>query len=56
MKLPNLKVLWLHDNPCALTEHYREIVIKHLPSLMKLDNNPVSPEDKINAQKININY
>lgn len=46
MKLPSLKVLWLHDNPCALTDHYREIVIHHLPNLVKLDNNIITQEEK----------
>lgn len=51
VNLPVFKVLWLHDNPCAQVfilglfqvENYREIVIKNLPNLMKLDNNPVTP-------------
>ena len=43
--LKNLKVLWLWDNPCAETPNYREIVIKILPGLSKLDNSPVTPED-----------
>ena len=42
MKLPQLKVLWLHDNPCSNVENYREIIIKHLPNLTKLDNNLVT--------------
>lgn len=43
LKLPQLKVLWLHDNPCANIPNYREIVIKYLPKLTKLDNTPVTP-------------
>ena len=45
-KLPALKVLWLHDNPCAASDHYREIVIHHLPNLVKLDNNLVTQEER----------
>jgi hypothetical protein len=51
LKLPALKVLWLHDNPCANAEHYRETVIHHLPNLVKLDNNLVSQEEKVHAQR-----
>ncbi len=40
--LPELKVLWLCDNPCANIPNYREIVIKCLPNLEKLDNTPIS--------------
>jgi Leucine-rich repeat (LRR) protein len=42
-----LKVLWLWDNPIALHPLYRQYVIKHLPNLVKLDNTPVSPEEKL---------
>lgn len=52
IKLPSLKVLWLHDNPCALEENYREIVIHHLPNLGKLDNNIITQEERTLAQKI----
>ena len=41
-----LKVLWLWDNPIALHPLYRQYVIKHLPNLVKLDNTPVSAEEK----------
>lgn len=51
IKLPSLKVLWLHDNPCATVDNYREIVIHHLPNLVKLDNNIITPEEKQEAQK-----
>jgi hypothetical protein len=44
-------VLWLQDNPCATAENYREIVIHHLPNLVKLDNNIITPEEKQDAQK-----
>ncbi len=50
-KLPTLKVLWLHDNPCAMVDNYREIVIHHLPNLVKLDNNIITAEEKNEAQK-----
>jgi Leucine-rich repeat (LRR) protein len=47
--LPNLKVLWLWDNPCAEAANYREIVINALPNLVKLDNTNITSEEKINA-------
>lgn len=37
------------------TEGYRDIVIKYLPNLLKLDNNPVTPEDKISCQGVSCN-
>lgn len=35
--LPNLRILWLCDNPCADNELYRAFVIRLLPRLEKLD-------------------
>ena len=29
--LPNMRVLWLWDNPCAQHKHYRPFIIKTLP-------------------------
>jgi len=52
--LPNLKVLWLSENPCVEVTNYREIVIKVLPNLTKLDNTPITPEEKAVAAKLNI--
>jgi len=36
--LPNLCVLWLSENPCAYLPHYRQTVLRYLPTLRKLDN------------------
>lgn len=44
--LPNLRILWLWDNPIAEKGNYRSSVIRALPNLVKLDNQPVSPEEK----------
>ena len=44
-------MLWLHDNPCAMVDNYREIVIHHLPNLVKLDNNIITQEERVVAQK-----
>jgi len=52
--LPSLRVLWLWDNPCSEMANYREIVIKVLPNLVKLDNNAITPEEKTAALKLNV--
>jgi cilla- and flagella-associated protein len=53
VKLPQLKVLWLHDNPCAQIDNYRAIVIKNLPNIQKLDNTPITPEERQASQGAN---
>ncbi|KAL4467764.1 hypothetical protein ABPG74_013099 [Tetrahymena malaccensis] len=55
-QLKQLKVLWLSDNPCAGIQNYREIVIKALPYLEKLDNVNITPEDKMNCQNIELDF
>ncbi|XP_017778165.1 PREDICTED: protein tilB homolog, partial [Nicrophorus vespilloides] len=49
--LPNLKNLWLGENPCASTEGYRFSVLRALPQLQKLDNLAVTPEELREAQR-----
>lgn len=44
--LPALRVLWLWDNPCAEAPNYRTYVIRCLPNLAKLDNQPITPEER----------
>lgn len=45
-KLPNLTNLWLKENPCAETTYnYRKVVLKALPQLKVLDNQPVTREE-----------
>jgi hypothetical protein len=41
-----MKVLWLWDNPIAQHPLYRQYIIKNLPNLMKLDNTPISIEER----------
>jgi len=41
-----LKVLWLWDNPISQHPLYRQFIIKNLPNLVKLDNTPVSIEER----------
>ncbi|XP_076391261.1 uncharacterized protein LOC100877148 isoform X2 [Megachile rotundata] len=43
--LPNLRNLWLGENPCAEKEGYRMAVLRALPNLQKLDDKVVSPEE-----------
>ncbi|KAL5291072.1 C21orf2 family protein [Megaselia abdita] len=45
--LPNLKYLWLEENPCCdqAGDSYRPIVLRALPNLKKLDNVDVTPEE-----------
>ncbi|XP_071442817.1 uncharacterized protein [Hetaerina americana] len=49
--LPNLKCLWLADNPCADISLYRPTVLKALPRLQKLDNIAVEPEEVQDAMR-----
>ncbi|KAK2585643.1 hypothetical protein KPH14_010265 [Odynerus spinipes] len=44
-ELPNLKNLWLGENPCAEKEGYRLAVLRALPNLEKLDDKVVSSEE-----------
>ncbi len=38
IELPDLKKLWLAENPCAEFDNYRMTVLKALPNLEYLDN------------------
>lgn len=51
-KLRDLKVLWLWDNPCAESVSYRQTVISLLPGLLKLDNQPVTAEERAQASRV----
>uniref|UniRef100_A0A7S3VHB5 U2A'/phosphoprotein 32 family A C-terminal domain-containing protein n=1 Tax=Dunaliella tertiolecta TaxID=3047 RepID=A0A7S3VHB5_DUNTE len=44
--LHDLRVLWLCDNPCADHPLYRQIVARMLPSVEKLDNQEITPQDR----------
>ena len=39
---PNLRVLWLWDNPISEHPYYRSFILKLLPNLTKLDNAAVT--------------
>ncbi|KAL1513984.1 hypothetical protein ABEB36_003315 [Hypothenemus hampei] len=49
--LPNLKNLWLGENPCSNFDGYRLAVIKTLPQLQKLDNVAITQEELRDAQR-----
>eukprot|EP00929_Paragymnodinium_shiwhaense_P083644 TRINITY_DN44646_c0_g1_i1.p1 TRINITY_DN44646_c0_g1~~TRINITY_DN44646_c0_g1_i1.p1 ORF type:complete len:486 (+),score=107.76 TRINITY_DN44646_c0_g1_i1:158-1615(+) len=49
INLPQLRVLWMNDNPCATLPHYREYVLHHLPRLVKLDSQEVTEEERRRA-------
>lgn len=51
---PQLKVLWLLDNPISTLPQYRQFIIKNLPTLIKLDNTPISAEERQECQRVNI--
>lgn len=54
--LPNLKYLWLEENPCCenVGPSYRAIVLRALPNLKKLDNIEVTPEEVQEAMRMPI--
>lgn len=43
---PNLKVLWLQDNPIADHPLYRQYIIRILPNLIKLDSAAITTEER----------
>ncbi|XP_065359841.1 myb-like protein Q isoform X3 [Calliphora vicina] len=51
--LPNLKYLWLEENPCCdrAGANYRAIVLRALPNLKKLDNVEVTQEEVDEASR-----
>jgi hypothetical protein len=51
IELPDLKKLWLAENPCAEFDNYRMTVLKALPNLEFLDNIRVTPEEIIRAER-----
>lgn len=46
-----LKALVLLDNPIAKTDNYRLYVISQLPQLEREDKDPITSEERFEAQK-----
>ncbi|KEG06578.1 Protein C21orf2 [Trypanosoma grayi] len=49
--LPNLRTLWLMDNPCSKHPNYRNFVIMCCPHLKQLDNIEVTAKEREEAKK-----
>lgn len=49
--LPNLRTLWLMDNPCAKSPEYRGFVILCCQHLKQLDNIEVTEQEREEAKK-----
>ena len=45
-KCNNLRTLWLNENPLAENKNYRAFVIKNLPQIIKLDDIPISVDER----------
>uniref|UniRef100_A0A8D8BBM1 Protein C21orf2 homolog n=1 Tax=Culex pipiens TaxID=7175 RepID=A0A8D8BBM1_CULPI len=54
--LPKLKNLWLEENPLvdSAGPNYRQIVLRALPNLKKLDNVDVTPEEVSEAMRAQV--
>ena len=51
VNMPNLKVLYLQNNPCVnKIKQYRKTMIARLPTLKYLDDRPVFDDDRRNAE------
>ena len=48
----NLRVLWFSENPCSEHKDYRLYIIRHLPSLTKLDNMEVTSQERQQAMSM----
>ena len=53
-KLPKLRSLILAENPISQIPIYRALVVKLVPTLYKLDDTAVSPEDKKAADELDL--
>lgn len=51
--LKYLRVLWLWDNPCSEHPLYRAFIISTIPTLIKLDNTAITPEERQQAMQNN---
>ena len=53
-KCNNLRTLWLNENPLADSKNYRNYVIKNLPQIIKLDDVPITAEERNYANNLNL--
>ena len=53
--LPNLRVLWLSENPISAHPNYRMRVLNALPNLTKLDEVDVTQEEVAAAAQMTFN-
>lgn len=53
--LRNLQVLWLSENPVAKEKNYRMFCVKNLPTLIKLDDKNITPEERQMAKGFDFN-
>jgi len=52
-KCNNLRTLWLNENPLAENKNYRAFVIKTLPQIVKLDDIPITNEERNSINNLN---
>lgn len=53
-QLPNLKNLWMMENPISSQPNYRLLVVALLPQLEKLDNKDVTAEERSAARQVDV--
>jgi hypothetical protein len=53
-KCPNLRTLWLSENPVAEQKGYRMFVINILPQITKLDDNVITGDERQASQNMNL--
>ena len=56
VNITNLKVLWLSENPIAFTPYYRELIIRFLPTLERLDDKYITEKERQYAFSLNLNH
>eukprot|EP00747_Dinoflagellata_sp_TGD_P186739 gnl/TRDRNA2_/TRDRNA2_43980_c0_seq1.p1 gnl/TRDRNA2_/TRDRNA2_43980_c0~~gnl/TRDRNA2_/TRDRNA2_43980_c0_seq1.p1 ORF type:complete len:552 (-),score=82.22 gnl/TRDRNA2_/TRDRNA2_43980_c0_seq1:95-1582(-) len=52
--LPQMRVLWLSDNPCAQLPHYRQYIVQHVPWITKIDSQDVTDNERRQAAQTDL--
>lgn len=52
--LPNLRVLWLEENPCCQINGFYQYVLNKLPNLTRLDKHDITDKDRQTAQLLGL--